>query len=243
MKPLTAKAKNVRQMVAIALFAALSYAALFIIIPVGPMFVHAGNMIAVVAALLLGGWQGSLAGALGMGLWDLLNGHADSAPKTLVLKFLIGLTVGLVYHWLAKRGKSPKGLLAAVCAGFLSLSAGVLLYSFCRWHSFSLKIILLASAMGAIGLLLLVLLIFGRKLSISAVSAIVAAGCGMGVNLAGETLYKLVYYLLMGSHFSAALNLAVAAQASTLINVVIAVGGGVALFLPLQRPFQRILGQ
>jgi uncharacterized membrane protein len=55
------------------------------------MFVHFGNLIVVLAALLVGGWQGGLAGSIGMGLYDILNGHADSSPKTFILKFLIGL--------------------------------------------------------------------------------------------------------------------------------------------------------
>ena len=82
----------------IALFAALCYLMLMVLfIPVGPMFFHVGNLIVVTAALLIGGFKGGLAGAVGMGLFDLLNGHADSAPKTLVLKLLIGLTVGAVF--------------------------------------------------------------------------------------------------------------------------------------------------
>ena len=56
------KSKNTIRLldaVMIALFAALAYVAVWVLrIPVGPMFVHLGNLTVVTAALLLGGWQG-----------------------------------------------------------------------------------------------------------------------------------------------------------------------------------------
>lgn len=45
--------------VLIALFAALSYVVLYIKIPMGEQFVHMGNMVTILAALLIGGWQGA----------------------------------------------------------------------------------------------------------------------------------------------------------------------------------------
>ena len=91
-----------------ALFAALCYIALTVFfIPFANMYIHFGNMIVVLAALLVGGWQGGLAGSVGMGLYDILGGHIDSAPKTFVLKLLIGLATGIVYALLAKRKKYP----------------------------------------------------------------------------------------------------------------------------------------
>ncbi len=71
----------------IALFAALCYIALTVFfIPFANMYIHFGNLIVVLAALLIGGWQGGLAGSVGMGLYDILGGHADSAPQDLCLK-------------------------------------------------------------------------------------------------------------------------------------------------------------
>lgn len=108
----------------ISLFAALSYIALAVFFfPLGPMFIHFGNLIVVVAALLIGGWQGGLSGAIGMGLYDILNGHADSSPKTLLLKFLIGFTVGAVFTFLKKRLKSRTvaAAIGAVCGMIVNL--------------------------------------------------------------------------------------------------------------------------
>ena len=101
----------------IALFAALSYLAISTFrIPFGPMFIHFGNLLVILSALLLGGWQGGLSGAIGMGLFDILHGYADSAPKTLILKFLIGLITGLCFKFL-KKTKIPK----TICAIFSAI--------------------------------------------------------------------------------------------------------------------------
>ena len=51
------------------------------------------------AALLLGGAYGGLAGSLGMTIADLLDPvYITSAPKTFVLKLCIGLIAGFVAH-------------------------------------------------------------------------------------------------------------------------------------------------
>ena len=59
---------------------------------------HLGNVFCVLAALLLGGFWGGLAGAVGMTIADLTTIYVTSAPKTFILKFCIGLIVGLVAH-------------------------------------------------------------------------------------------------------------------------------------------------
>ena len=60
--------------------------------------VHFGNVFCVLAALLLGGYWGGLAGAVGMTIADLTTAYVTSAPKTFLLKLCIGLIVGLVAH-------------------------------------------------------------------------------------------------------------------------------------------------
>lgn len=69
-------------------------------IPVGTektMF-HFGNVFCVLAALLIGGEWGGLAGAIGMTISDLSTAYVTSAPKTFVLKLCIGLITGFVAH-------------------------------------------------------------------------------------------------------------------------------------------------
>lgn len=68
---------------------------------------HIGNAFCVLAALLLGGGYGGLAGAVGMTIADLMDPvYIVGAPKTFVLKLCIGLIVGLVAHKAAKINES-----------------------------------------------------------------------------------------------------------------------------------------
>ena len=64
---------------------------------------HIGHAFCVLGALLLGGWYGGLAGAIGMTIADLMDPiYITGAPKTFFLKLCIGLIVGLVAHHIAK---------------------------------------------------------------------------------------------------------------------------------------------
>ncbi len=92
-----------------ALFAALSYVAFMFLqikIPVpggDATSLHIGNAFCVLGALLLGGWYGGIAGALGMTLADLMDPvYISVAPKTFVLKLCMGLIAGLVAHKIAR---------------------------------------------------------------------------------------------------------------------------------------------
>lgn len=69
--------------------------------------IHIGNAFCVLGALLLGGWYGGLAGAIGMSFADIMDPiYITGAPKTFVLKLCIGLIVGLVAHRAAKINES-----------------------------------------------------------------------------------------------------------------------------------------
>lgn len=90
------------------LMAALCYVAFtFIKIPIpipggDTTALHIGNAFCVLAALLLGGVYGGLAGSIGMTIADILDPtYITSAPKTFVLKFLIGLIAGFLAHKVA----------------------------------------------------------------------------------------------------------------------------------------------
>lgn len=106
---------DVRRLAQAGLLAALCYigfAVFKIDIPVGTekTSFHFGNVFCVLAALLLGGYWGGLAGAVGMTIGDLTTSYATSAPKTFFLKLCIGLIVGFVAHKIFKlsRSHSPK---------------------------------------------------------------------------------------------------------------------------------------
>lgn len=85
---------------------------------------HIGNAFCVLAALLLGGVYGGLAGSLGMTIADLLDPrYITSAPKTFILKFLIGLIAGFVAHKIARISEDHTkayifkwSLISSICA-------------------------------------------------------------------------------------------------------------------------------
>lgn len=97
--------EKVYKIVITGLMAALCYVAFtFLKIPI-PTFggdmvaLHIGNAFCVLAALLLGGSYGGVAGAVGMTIADLIDpAYVTSAPKTFFLKLCIGLVTGLVAH-------------------------------------------------------------------------------------------------------------------------------------------------
>jgi len=75
--------------------------------PGGTTSFHLGNTFCILAALLLGGIPGGLAGAIGMGIGDLLDPtYVTYAPKTIILKLLIGIFTGLFAHRIFKINNS-----------------------------------------------------------------------------------------------------------------------------------------
>ena len=102
---------DMRRLAQAGLLAALCYigfAFFKIDIPVGTekTAFHFGNVFCVLAALLIGGFWGGLAGAVGMTIGDLTTAYVTSAPKTFLLKLCIGLIVGLVAHGIFKLSRS-----------------------------------------------------------------------------------------------------------------------------------------
>ena len=102
------KNEKVYKIVVTGLMAAQCYVAFtYLKIPI-PTFggdmvaLHIGNAFCVLAALLLGGVYGGLAGSLGMTIADLIDpAYVTSAPKTFVLKLCIGLVTGFIAHRIA----------------------------------------------------------------------------------------------------------------------------------------------
>ena len=79
-------------------FVSFTYLQIKIPVPGGDATsLHIGNTFCVLAALLLGGWYGGLAGAIGMTIADLIDPvYILVAPKTFILKLCIGLITGLI---------------------------------------------------------------------------------------------------------------------------------------------------
>lgn len=141
-----AQKADVRKLAQAGLLAALCYIGFSffkIDIPVGTekTAFHFGNVFCVLAALLLGGYWGGLAGAIGMTIGDLTTSYVTSAPKTFLLKLCIGLIVGLIAHKLCKlsRSHSPKyvtgvTILASACGMCFNIVADPLVGYFYKTY-------------------------------------------------------------------------------------------------------------
>lgn len=94
------------KVILISIFAALCCAGTFVQIrmPAGD-FVHLGNFVMIVAALLLGGVSGGFVGSLGMGIYDLIfySDKPSTIIRTFILKFIIGFIVGFLFRIIIKK--------------------------------------------------------------------------------------------------------------------------------------------
>lgn len=113
-----------------AMFIALTFALTFINIklPIAANggLIHLGNVPLFVGAVIFGRRTGALAGAIGMGLFDLIAGWILWAPFTFVIVGLMGFVVGSIAH-----GKKAGGwtILAFVAAGIIKVAG----YYFTEW--------------------------------------------------------------------------------------------------------------
>lgn len=121
--------KNIFRLTVTAMMAALSYVVFTFLqikvpLPGGDATsFHLGNAVCVLGALLLGGVYGGIGGAIGMTIGDLLDPvYIVYAPKTFVLKFMIGLITGIVAHKIGKitRTNDKKKVFLWVVVGSIS---------------------------------------------------------------------------------------------------------------------------
>lgn len=228
--------------VLIALFAALSYVVLYIKIPMGEQFVHMGNMVTILAALLIGGWQGGLSGSIGMGLYDIFF-YPTSVVKTLILKFGIGLFTGLI----ARVGhrhpdRSPRKGLAAASA--VSLVIGLVLLAGRLFHLGGLADVtpvatIFLLVLGVLLGLLLLASLKTDKLNNEVLFATLGATVGILWNIVGEFLFALVTKMLAGMSFEAAAIAALLKIPASFVNGSFSIFGAVLLYVPLKAALGR----
>ena len=228
--------------VLIALFAALSYVVLYIKIPMGEQFVHMGNMVTILAALLIGGWQGGLSGSIGMGLYDIFF-YPTSVVKTLILKFGIGLFTGLI----ARVGhrhpdRSPRKGLAAAAA--VSLVIGLVLLAGRLFRLGGLADVtpvatIFLLVLGVLLGLLLLASLKTDKLNNEVLFATLGATVGILWNIVGEFLFALVTKMLAGMSFEAAAIAALLKIPASFVNGSFSIFGAVLLYVPLKAALGR----
>ena len=81
--------------------------------------IHLGNVPLLIGAMIYGKRTGAIAGALGMGLFDLLSGWAMWAPCTILTCGLMGYTVGAICD---KKKTLINKLLAVVVALMIKIT-------------------------------------------------------------------------------------------------------------------------
>lgn len=100
-----------KDMVETALLSALVFVATYFInirlpIVASGGLVHLGTAMLFIAAIVFGKEKGAIAGALGMGIFDLSSGWAVWAPFTFIIRGVMGYIIGAVAYSRGKNGNS-----------------------------------------------------------------------------------------------------------------------------------------
>lgn len=103
----TKTAQRIREMVQIALMAAITYISVsYLHIPYGNGgVIHLGDSMIFITAILFGARQAAISGAIGMTLFDIMF-YPIYAPYTLVIKAGMGIIAGLIARDGLKQGNS-----------------------------------------------------------------------------------------------------------------------------------------
>lgn len=127
---------SVANIVLVGLFAAIIYLGIqFFRIPipaaVGAPFIHFGNALVVLAVLFLGFTKGAIAGSIGLGIFDVLNGYASEAPIIIIEVFIVAFLVTLTFKLLGRNDKKVinitiVGIVAGVAKIILSFLEGLI---------------------------------------------------------------------------------------------------------------------
>lgn len=122
------KNERIYKLVITALMSALCYVSFTLIqikvpTPAGYTSFHLGNVFCVLAALMIDGVSGGLAGAIGMSIADILDpAYVLTVPKTFILKFFIGYIVGTIAHKvfnINEKDNPRKEVIISICVGML----------------------------------------------------------------------------------------------------------------------------
>lgn len=85
---------------------------------VGAPFIHFGNALVVLSVLMLGFKYGALAGAMGLGIFDMLNGYASFAIFTITEAIIVAAVVSILFNLLGRNDKKVSTIIVvAIAAG------------------------------------------------------------------------------------------------------------------------------
>lgn len=226
-----------------ALFAALCFVGVLIRIPLPTgAFVHLGNMICILAALLIGGVYGGIAGSLGMGLFDLTHGYLGAGLlRTFLLKFFMGLIAGLLFKLILKRKLNVKKLtiIFVIILGLLfitTLTLSIVSYNngFVITYTKNGELVtktviikwIIPLFVGVMLTLAIVDLALEKRIGKVASAALIASSVAVAFNTFGEVYIKALLYWWINSaygSFNDAYLYAVAELPATIITSVLTV--------------------
>lgn len=86
--------------------------------------IHMGNIALFLTAFLFGKKKGAIAGAFGMGLFDILSGWTAWAPFTFVIRGVMGYVIGSISHANNKEGVNALYNIIAIIVGGIWMIAG-----------------------------------------------------------------------------------------------------------------------
>lgn len=246
------QSKSLRTVILIGLFASICYVSLYFKIPipspVGTPFLHMGNMFVILAALLFTGPIGGLAGSIGMGLFDIFNGFVSSAFKTFVLKFGIGICVGLVASKGHKKdAKSPLKLIIIAATCFITAGVVLLITALNMGAEITIPGVEKALVINPVLYIFCLLLGIGlgitcffiRKISVKMQYAVLGAVSGIAFNIVGEFLFVTIKLILAGSAVIPALLAGLVNLPATVINGSASIVIALILYPPLAKVIQK----
>ncbi|MBR5755158.1 MAG: ECF transporter S component [Erysipelotrichaceae bacterium] len=121
---------KIKKIVYASMFAVINYVAFTygkITIPVTAgtsTAIHIANAVVVLSSWFLGPLYGALSGAIGLSIADVLDPrYITSAPKTFILKFMIGLIAGLIAKKMRLQEKTERKDIVRICT--ISAAAGL----------------------------------------------------------------------------------------------------------------------
>lgn len=230
------------KLVLTALFSALAFGATYIHIPLPTGFIHLGNFVCIIAALLAGGIVGGISGALGMGIYDLIyyGGFSAGVLRTLILKFLMGFIAGALFRLILKKKFNTKIIVISFLTIFTLLFGLTLYLTIASPFKIGEKNVsfhvIIPIFTGIITLLYLFTLIFHHFIKRPAREALAASSVAIAVNIFGEIFLKaFLYYLIETKYdtFEAAYIYSISGIPSVIITSTITLVFAVLAYQPL----------
>lgn len=227
--------KIILSIILTAIFAGLCYVVMLlpkIPIPslVGQPYVHFGNLVVIVVSIIFGGLTGGLAGAIGMGIYDLTTGYGIWTIKTIILKLGIGLVTGVVFKLVSKKDDVKLKIRMYIFGAlFLFIGLFIAIIAFLQngiihvgsqevaisWPLYVFCIIL--------GIFLILAGILSSKKGNDMVKVLYASSWGVIFNICGELLGGFLKKLLQGQGLKVSIAMSIASIPATIINGTVAV--------------------